>query len=293
MEGRPANRKVAEWRNQVKLNNMNLKKLRESSTSRERIQIRQYESENQSQNTPSEYLGKHESSQSELGFRGNSNDRNFMNQDLKDLESESGRNLPLDDSDDEIKQHRQNIQNNFMSSSISAGNSNRYIEESKRKTNYLKDRVIDDSSDDEENHNEERVVSLSNQAQQREIRDEPTQTYQKVLKSQQVESFVPIQETHASHRHQIHSNEDRNAHSSNSQLLREIEKWKEEAEANINIRKRLENTILEIKKENTMLKQKLESQATMIQKLELSNEVFSMVKENHRRIEDDNRTLKE
>lgn len=79
----------------------------------------------------------------------------------------------------------------------------------------------------------------------------------------------------------------------NSNLVKEVEKWREEAEANINCRKRLESTILAIKNENKTLIEKVKDLSGTTNNLEISREMFQMLKSMIDKVEDDNKHLKE
>ena len=79
-----------------------------------------------------------------------------------------------------------------------------------------------------------------------------------------------------------------------------VVKMKEEIDSQVLIIKRMENTIIESKKENISLNKKIETLETTIHKLEYANmqqkistELIQIIQDNHKRIEEDNKYLKD
>jgi len=86
----------------------------------------------------------------------------------------------------------------------------------------------------------------------------------------------------------------------NSKSKVDLQKWKEEAMANAKIIKSLEDTVLNSRKENITLNKKIERLEDATKNLEytnlqqnLSTDLVRMLQENQKRVEDDNKYLKD
>ena len=157
---------VKEWKNQVKMTNMNLKKLRESSTSIERKKGKTLKSDAIPSAESIERAGLRNSART----HNMSDKNNVRNRDLKDIDLEDGYSKH-EESDEEIKQHEQNIKQNFLTSSISAGNSQELLysdkkpEEAKQTFNYKRNSMVSVDSSDEEVNEQPDVYHTENDSE--------------------------------------------------------------------------------------------------------------------------------
>lgn len=187
------------------------------------------------------------------------------------------------------------------------------MEEQKQTFNYKRNRFLSDSSDEEgeegqkydsPNETPEPLPDQSNnttpRSEQLDALDDYSAQIMQLFPNEKlkVQKHTKIREILSTAINYFNSNQ--RTPKPKNDFSKEAEKLKEKCESQNSIIKHMENTVIESKKENKMLNNKIEKLQDTINKLEFTNtqqslsaDVVSMLKDNHKRLEEDNKYLKE
>lgn len=209
--------------------------------------------------------------------------------------------------DEDIRRHKERINKNFSSENAISPIQRPSVEEEKRGRTLTHKRLLSDSSNDDGSDNESTPVDTPDQSRQTSNRDKDSDLT--VDFARQIMQLFPKEKLYEQKFAQIndilkaaikYSSGNASKEPSNAQLKKELSKWKEEAQFQANTIKRLENTIIESKKENIVLIKKIEKLEETTKHLEYSNlqqrlsaDLVDMLKSSYRLLEEDNKQLKE
>ncbi|CAI2371193.1 unnamed protein product [Moneuplotes crassus] len=285
MEGKPRGKSYKEM---IQKQAKNIKKMRESSASLERNRRTEFQSQNVQ-------LGR-QIAQNSSTKRSSRQvcDESCDSYDHEDTKNQDLQNV-LDSDDEDIKRHREKINRNFNHEEESRQSDYNY--EPQKPTRNINKRMMDSSSND----TDEESTPV----------DTPNDSYYEGSQGSKLDSFVVeimrlfgkndnLDQKRYAHVKDILVEVSNHATKSHNSLKKSYKEIKENYDLTERTLKQRENELIQAAKHNKSLNMQIEKLEhhlnglnQVVQQQSLSKEAFEMLKESNRRIEEDNKYLKE